>query len=175
MGSLLHLMHTSAFLSSFRSVPTKAILSRGIRSLRPSNAQVHLGIPSYAPARGTSASATDFDSGETTDTMSQRVLGRGCDPNMMSNARAMFSNALGVPVDGATDDEAVMELAKANKYDVFFLAPGLMQLCRMKQYDDDKLRAMISELQPGIKFVEIWDPTQAVSQLKEALDSCDKK
>ncbi len=102
--------------------------------------------------------------------MRRKILGRGCDPVRARFAKESWEPVLGAEIFTATSNEELQEyLTNGNKYEIFFIAPGMCSLIKSGRINGDALRQLVLKYQPDIKFVVINDVSEALPKLSEAL------
>lgn len=99
-----------------------------------------------------------------------RILGRGCDPARAAFAKTSWESQLNAIIDTATSDAQLLQsLTSGIKYDLFFIAPGQVQLIQMGRVDGNAMKTLVLEHQPHIKIIEVSDVSRAISLMSQAL------
>lgn len=90
------------------------------------------------------------------------IIVRGCDPVRAAFAKKNWEPMLGITIDTATSDKELFEKVKKNNYEVFAFAPGQCQLIEEGYIDAEKIKKVVQENQPDIKFLMIKHASDAI-------------
>lgn len=97
------------------------------------------------------------------------VIGRGCDPARARFVERQWPALLHARVVCTTSDKELIAALQRERFDVFFLAPGVCALTAAGRYAGGDTEALVRRIQPHIKIVHVYDVAQAIPVLSAAL------